>query len=634
MKKIFFLIAIFLISLSGNTFGQVGIQTSSPNPKSVLDVVSKNNDKGVLLPRLTKVQIDAMTPGLTSTEDGLTVYNTTEKCFNLWKQNKWQSICGDKASSVFVVDDCSGASVQGSYVKGTALSGSNTYTIKVNVTQVGPYTIVGNTGNGYSFSKTGLFTNTGQQTLVLDGSGTPVAASPASGDVVTFTFNGVTASVSCTLPTVTVVGNDAVMTIDCNNTTVFGNYKYPNVPTNSSNYIDVPVTVSTAGVVLIETNTVNGIRFSSGPIAVSTATTFIKLYAQGTPAGLGTFTYNFSFGANSCNIPVTVRDALGTPQAPAARCFNILSENPSAVDGEYYIQGKNGAAVKTYCDMTNGGLTMIRSLSEKSAFNDSNIFATQNLDYQGEVNYDAAVSTAPGGGIINYKAYFLPLADPIASPTPSESVRQNAANSVSHNLYRVRIVQDAAHLHDNNDSWANNNYAFIDFSTANEGDLIFGLGTDSTPILKITGKVFGKSYTTNGTHTGNYVSFSGQSWNYVNIINMSAAGSSSGLANTKSSPNPAVTPPAYAFSYTNSDGSTTTNDVANMGFLFGIGTTGGTLNYAPNHHFGKCRVTDTPGGAIVSEDFQGLKRCNAGYQNRTPHSFNAGEGRYMQWFVK
>lgn len=72
---------------------------------------------------------------------------------------------------------CSPISVNGSYNTGNALNSSaNTVSVEVNVTTAGTYTISTNTVNGYSFSKSGVFTTTGTQTVDLAGSGTPANA--------------------------------------------------------------------------------------------------------------------------------------------------------------------------------------------------------------------------------------------------------------------------------------------------------------------------------------------------------------------------------------------------------------------------------------------------------------------------
>jgi hypothetical protein len=51
----------------------------------------------------------------------------------------------------------------------------------------------------------------------------------------------------------------------------------------------------------------------------------------------------------------------------------------------------------------------------------------------------------------------------------------------------------------------------------------------------------------------------------------------------------------------------------------------GETNQA-NHHFGKC------GGTSADDYSFATKQCTG--STRVPHSFNGGEGRYLQWFVK
>lgn len=69
---------------------------------------------------------------------------------------------------------CLDFNVQGSYVKGTALTASNKVDIKVDVTTVGTYSISTTATNGMTFTGTGTIANTGIQIITLNGSGTPV----------------------------------------------------------------------------------------------------------------------------------------------------------------------------------------------------------------------------------------------------------------------------------------------------------------------------------------------------------------------------------------------------------------------------------------------------------------------------
>jgi hypothetical protein len=98
--------------------------------------------------------------------------------------------------------NCSAAVVGGSYTVNTALAPANTITIQVNVTVIGSFNISTNIVNGISFNKTGTFTTTGLQTVVLIGSGMPtvmgnniVSVIGVSGCSISVTVNALTGSV-------------------------------------------------------------------------------------------------------------------------------------------------------------------------------------------------------------------------------------------------------------------------------------------------------------------------------------------------------------------------------------------------------------------------------------------------------
>lgn len=79
MKKLSHLIpilttAIFFVCLS--THAQTGINTKTPDASAALEVKAPNNDKGLLMPRLTTAQKNLMPSPAT----GLMVYDTTSRC--------------------------------------------------------------------------------------------------------------------------------------------------------------------------------------------------------------------------------------------------------------------------------------------------------------------------------------------------------------------------------------------------------------------------------------------------------------------------------------------------------------------------------------------------------------------------
>ena len=109
---------------------------------------------------------------------------------------------------------CTPFAIAGGYQQGIPLDASNTIQIQVNVTTPGNYTISTNTANGVVFSKTGIFTTTGVQTILLTGSGIPVAPGVQN---FTVTFGTSNCSFSLTfLPGVAPSGDYFPVTLNSN----------------------------------------------------------------------------------------------------------------------------------------------------------------------------------------------------------------------------------------------------------------------------------------------------------------------------------------------------------------------------------------------------------------------------------
>lgn len=86
MKHFFMLLAAVLVTAV--TFAQVGINTTTPDASSALDIVSTTG--GLLVPRMTKVQCDAITPPAT----GLMVYQTDgdNPGFYYYNGSSWRAV--------------------------------------------------------------------------------------------------------------------------------------------------------------------------------------------------------------------------------------------------------------------------------------------------------------------------------------------------------------------------------------------------------------------------------------------------------------------------------------------------------------------------------------------------------------
>lgn len=285
--------------------GSVGINTSSPNTNSVLEVVSGGNNKGILIPRLTEAQRNAISIH-PATDDGLTIFNVTEDCYNYWSlaDNEWKSVCGQIGKSVFTVD-CTNSKAVGTYIQGKSLTSSNYLSVTVNVTKIGNYTISGTTTNGYNFYGTGVFLNTGVQTVQVPGQGTPAAVQT---NTVQLIANGVNVTCSPAI-SINVLSSAGTYTISCGSATVNGVYT-KGTALGASNTITLPVVVSTLGSYSITTNTVDGISFSGSGTFTATGNQNVTLSGTGTPTSTAdkvmTITSNSSDGSSTCNVTVVM----------------------------------------------------------------------------------------------------------------------------------------------------------------------------------------------------------------------------------------------------------------------------------------------------------------------------------------
>jgi hypothetical protein len=88
MKQHLIILALFLLLCFGKVVAQpIGINTTTPDASSILDIKANGSAVGLLLPRLTVTQRDATINSLIS---GLIIYNTTSHTIevatsvNLW----------------------------------------------------------------------------------------------------------------------------------------------------------------------------------------------------------------------------------------------------------------------------------------------------------------------------------------------------------------------------------------------------------------------------------------------------------------------------------------------------------------------------------------------------------------------
>lgn len=198
---------------------------------------------------------------------------------------------------------CTPINTSGTFTQGVALTASNTATVTVTVNTVGTYTISTNTMNGVSFSKTGTFTATGVQTVILVGSGTPVSSGNQN-FAVTFGSSTCNFTLNFGAGTAPATGTLGGSPGSCTPVTPAGVYTQ-GVALTASNTVLVQVNVATVGSYSISTTTVNGVSFSATGTFTTTGIQNVVLTGTGTPVSSGAQSFAVTFGTSTCNFSIT-----------------------------------------------------------------------------------------------------------------------------------------------------------------------------------------------------------------------------------------------------------------------------------------------------------------------------------------
>jgi len=205
-----------------------------------------------------------------------------------------------------VTGDCLGIVVGGTYKKDTALNSANYVDVKVDVNTAGSYVISSDTVNGFYFRATGTLSDTGVNTVRLQGSGKPVAAGT---NIFTVTYDSTECSFSVT--TLPGGGGTSVFTLagtpgNCTPGTVAGIYTVGTALSNTTNTVTIQVDVTTVGTYSIVVPAVNGMTFSASGTFAATGLQNVVLTGSGTPTSSGLFNFPVTAGSSNCSFSVTV----------------------------------------------------------------------------------------------------------------------------------------------------------------------------------------------------------------------------------------------------------------------------------------------------------------------------------------
>lgn len=210
---------------------------------------------------------------------------------------------------------CLPSTVNGLYQVNVALTSGNFIDVQVLLTNPGTYEVYTDTVNGCSFKGVGNITESGTQTLRLNGQGTPIAEGI---QVYTIHFDGS----SCTTEVlVTGAGtphagyNLGGAPGNCTGATLTGSYAEGEA-IGVGNAVTIDINVTMTGVYSISTNSVNGIQFSNSGYLGTTGQQTLILNASGTPVAAGNFNFVVSNGVDNCSFSLTVTGNTPPPENP------------------------------------------------------------------------------------------------------------------------------------------------------------------------------------------------------------------------------------------------------------------------------------------------------------------------------
>lgn len=238
---------------------------------------------------------------------------------------------------------CTAATPSGTYQQGVPLDTSNTVQVLVNITTIGTYTISTNSVNGTSFSKSGTFTTTGVQPVILRGTGIPLNSGSQT-YTVSFGSSNCTFSITYQAGSAAATGTLGGTPGACTSATPSGTYTQ-GVVLNATNTISVQVTVTTPGAYNITTNTVNGVSFAKAGIFTGTGVQTIALTGSGTPTNSGIQNFTVSFSGTTCTFSLTFNNG-SVPNNDyfplTANSFWTYDDTFAAPDTTYKVNGSQG----------------------------------------------------------------------------------------------------------------------------------------------------------------------------------------------------------------------------------------------------------------------------------------------------
>ena len=312
MKK---LILLFLMLVGFLSYAQVKIGDNPTNIGASSSLELESTNKALVVTRV------ANTGAIHTPVNGMIIYDNSTACFKVYQNGAWSNcISITPTRAQFSAIDCNVASTGNDLIKDQAVTGV-TQSINVTVSTIGSYNIVA-MANGVTFSASGEFYNTGNQTIVLTATGTPNSVGTA-----TFALNTTPA---CSF-------DRTIVDSSSGGTAVVSNYVCDTASTGTMT-VGTPVsgvtqtitaTVTTLGTYNITTTT-NGLTFTGSGTFAGTGAQAIVLTAIGTPTTSGNNSFTLST-TPGCTFDRTVNAI--TPIVSSLDCTGLVVVNGPLISG-------------------------------------------------------------------------------------------------------------------------------------------------------------------------------------------------------------------------------------------------------------------------------------------------------------
>lgn len=368
-----------------STAGSVGIGTTDPDARAILDLSATN--RGFLPPRLTTTQRDA----LSNRPAGLMIYNVNTNCMDFWNSSVWVSTCAVTAPPAGSIATLTCASATNN---GTIVTGSN-----ASVTSSIPYT--GGNGGSHggqvvtSTGVTGLTATlaagsfaTGAGSLTYIVTGTPSAIGTAN-----FAIN--IGGKTCTLSRAVTLPAGAIASINCATATNNGTLTGGTAASGVSSVISYTGgNTGTHGGQVVTSTGVTGLTASLTAGAFANGNGTLTYTITGTPAASGTASFAINIGGKTCTLTRTVTAATTPPVSPGITCTTNSFLIPYTANGGTVSGTVNGTPVTATITSTNiaqgPAMTNCFGITQSSTFRGSGAAGAANLT----IKFNRKVSNA------------------------------------------------------------------------------------------------------------------------------------------------------------------------------------------------------------------------------------------------